>query len=165
MGPGPFVVIPELPPTANHIYITDWRRKMRFLSKEAEAFKKRAISLIQQERLADIGQLKEMMKSSPNTVFTVRFEHFFPDDDLLNKTFGAVDKRGVAKKDSAATRYKRMDIMNRGKLVEDALAKATDIDDSLFFRVTHDKYSCSLVGGVPQIRIFLEPVDPRGFGL
>jgi hypothetical protein len=159
MEPGPFVVIPELPPTANHIYVTDWRRKMRFLTKEAEAFKKRAISLIQQERLADIGHLKEMMKKNPKLVFLIRFEHFFPDDDILNKTFG------LGKKDSAATRYKKMDIMNRGKLVEDALAKATDIDDSLFFRVTHDKYSCSLVGGVPQIRIFLEPADPGGFGL
>jgi len=155
----PFIVIPELPPTANHIYVTDWRRKMRFLTKEAEAFKKRAISLIQQERLADIGQIKEMLTKNSGIVFIVRFEHFFSNDDLLNKTFG------LGKKDSAANRYKKMDIMNRGKLVEDALAKATGIDDSLFFRVTHDKYSCSLVGGVPQIRIFLEPADPRGFGL
>jgi len=165
MGPDPFIVIPELPPTANHIYVTDWRRKMRFLTKEAEAFKKRAISLIQQERLADIGMIKQMLKQSPKTVFIVRFEHFFPDDDILNKTYGAVDKKGLAKKDSASSRYKKMDIANRGKLVEDALSKATDIDDSLFFRVTHDKYSCSLVGGVPQIRIFLEPADPGGFGL
>lgn len=158
-------MIYELPPTGNHIYITDWRRKKRFLSKEAEAFKQRVIAKVQQERLADIGEILTQMKNDPNMIFIAHFEHFFPAEDILNTTFGALDSRGRPKKDAAATRYKKMDIANRSKLVEDALSKATDIDDSLFFRVTHDKYSCSLVGGVPQIRIFLEPADPRGFGL
>ena len=161
----PFVVLPFMPPSSNHIYVTDWRRKMRFLSKEAEAFKRQVITLIQTEKGPELFGIKEHLEKDPTALFTISFNHFFEDDEILNKTWGAVDKNGKPKKDSASTRYKRMDIGTRGKLVEDAFSKAVGVDDSLFSYVAHGKYSCRLVGGVPQIHIYFDRAEPRWFGL
>lgn len=155
----PFVIIPFLPPTSNHIYVTDWRRKKRFLSKEADAFKKRAISHVQQEKLPAINELSEIVRTDDAAVFEVEYVFYFEDSAILNKTFG----RG--KKFDAETRYKKMDVENRVKLVADAFSSAIGIDDSQFFRGGHDKCAAKVVGGVPQIQVFFKQTDPRRFGL
>lgn len=151
-GNRPFVVLPFLPPSSNHIYINRGGRG-RCLSKEAETFKLRAISLIQTDCLARIGQLDRGM------TYAVWYAFYFPLDELINTTFGG------GKKGSAKSRYKRMDVENRLKLVTDSLATAIGIDDCQFFEGGHAKLSDELVGGKPQIHIFLTPKDPRYFGL
>lgn len=161
----PFVVVPFLPPTGNHIYVTNWHQKKRFLSKEAAAFKTRMITHVVQEKAAELAYFSNIMKSDPTAIFAAQYEFYFDEKELINATWGALDKQGNPKKDAAATRYKKMDAENRVKLVADALATALDIDDSLFFWGSHSKSSARLVGGVPQIHIFFTQVDPKRFGL
>lgn len=155
----PFVIIPFIPPSSNNIYVTNWKRKTRFLSAEAEAFKKRVLTLIAQEKAFEISQFGALLKNDPNAMFWVDFVFYFEDADILNTTFGS------GKKGAAETRYKRMDVENRVKLVTDSFAKAIGIDDSLFFHGSHSKCSARLVGGTPQIHVFFYPADPARFGL
>lgn len=149
----PFVVLPFLPPSSNHIYVTRRGGKGRFLSKEAETFKRRTISHIQTYCLAKVSRLDR------EAVYRVWYAFYFPPEELLNQTFGS------GKKGSAKTRYKRMDVENRLKLVADALATAIGIDDCQFFEGGQTKLSASLTSGVPQVHIFLTTEDPRRFGL
>ncbi len=147
------VTIPFLPPSSNHIYVSRRGGKGRFLSKEAETFKRRAISHIQANYLAQIAGLNR------EAIYRVWYAFYFPIEELINQTFG------TGKKGSAKTRYKRMDVENRLKLVADALATAIGIDDCQFFEGGQTKLSASLTSGVPQIHIFLTIEDPRRFGL
>lgn len=131
----------------------------KFLSKEAAAFKMRTISHIQQEKLPALAEISDTIKNNPLVVFEIEYAFFFPDEDILNLTFGE------GKKTSAKTRYKRMDVENRVKLLSDSIVTAIGVDDSLFFRGAHNKCSARLVGGVPQIHIFFYQADPSRFGL
>jgi Holliday junction resolvase RusA-like endonuclease len=148
----PFVVVPFLPPTSNNIYVTG-RNGIRFLSKEADSFKKRAITLIASEQQSKIVTL------NPTGLYRVWYNFFFEDKEIINKTFGS------GKKDAASSRYKKMDVENRIKLVADSFSKAIGIDDSQFFEGGHTKLCASLVGGSPQIHIFLAETEPGRFGL
>jgi len=151
----PFVVIPFLPPSSNHCYVTDWRRKMRFPTKEAAAFKKKVIALVAQECQHKITPEKLDREGT----YFIWYAFYFPKEELLNMTFGS------GKKGAAATRYKRMDVENRLKLVTDAFATAIGIDDCQFFEGGHTKMCADLLGGQPQIRVFFTQADPRRFGL
>ncbi len=149
----PFVVLPYLPPSSNHIYVNARGGKGRFLSKEAQTFKSRTISLIQQNCMAKLIGL------DTSRIYRVWYAFYFPIEELLNKSFGS------GKKGAAQTRYKRMDVENRLKLVADSLATAIGIDDCQFFEGGHTKLCDSLVGGSSQVHIFLTPMEPRRFGL
>lgn len=152
-GDSLFIVLPFLPPSSNHIYVGRKGGKGRFLSKEASTFKTRAITHIQSNYLADISRLDR------EGIYGVWYAFYFPLEDLLNLTFGS------GKKGSAKTRYKRLDVENRLKLVSDALATAIGIDDCQFFEGGHTKLSASLTSGIPQIHVFLTPQPPSRFGL
>lgn len=160
-GRTPFVVLPFLPPSGNNIYGTG-RGGKRYMTAEGAAFKTKAIAHIQNEKLAEIGRIHS--SRTDRSVFISQYVFFFDPDDVLNQSFGALDRTGQPKKGSAATRYKRMDVENRVKVVSDSLSKALGIDDSLFFHGSSSKCSAALVGGVPQIHIFFEMVDPARFG-
>ncbi len=147
------IIIPTLPPSSNHIYVNARGGKGRFLTKEAQKFKLNTISHIQSNYLPQISQLDK------EGIYRVWYAFYFPIDELLNRTFGG------GKKGSAKTRYKRMDVENRLKLVADALATAIGIDDCQFFEGGQTKLSASLMSGVPQIHIFITPENPSRFGL
>src|SRR3954469_12747413 len=51
------IVIPFLPPSSNNCYVTNWRKKIRFPTKEANAFKKKFSSEVVPGYLADLGLL------------------------------------------------------------------------------------------------------------
>ncbi len=146
------VILPFLPPSSNHIYVNK-RGGGRFLTKEASAFKTKTISHIQSNHLADISRLDR------EAVYRVWYVFYFPREDIINTTFGG------GKKGSAKTRYKKLDVENRLKLVSDALATAIGIDDCQFFEGGHTKLSNSLVSGISQVHIFLTSESPERFGL
>jgi Holliday junction resolvase RusA-like endonuclease len=161
LQPQPFVVIPFLPPTGNHIYGTN-RNGTRYLTKEGAAFKTKAVALIQNQKLAEIGRIER--ERTDRTIFVVQHVFFFDPADVLNMTFGALDRNGKPKKGAAENRYKKMDVENRIKVVADAFSKAIGIDDSLFFHSSASKCSAALVGGTPQVHIFFEMAEPERFG-
>lgn len=148
----PFVIIPYLPPSSNHIYVSN-RAGARFLSSDAKKFKLRTISHIQSNCLAKITRLDR------GAVYRVWYAFYFPLEELINKTYGS------GKQGAAESRYKRMDVENRLKLLADSLATAIGIDDCQFFEGGHTKLCASLVGGPPQIHVFLTSENPRRFGL
>lgn len=148
----PFVVLPYLPPSSNHIYVNG-RGGVRFLSAEAKKFKIQTISFIQSNCLAAISRLDR------EAIYQVWYAFYFPKEELINSTYGS------GKKDAAKTRYKKMDVENRLKLIADALATAIGIDDCQFFEGGHAKLCSSLTSEISQVHIFLTPQDPSRFGL
>lgn len=72
---------------------------------------------------------------------------------LVNKTYG--------EKNGSKTRYKKTDVGNRRKLIEDALSECLSIDDSLFFGVSMVKVHSEN----PYLRISLAQSDPLSYGV
>lgn len=136
------IVIPFLPPSSNHIYVNGRGGRGRFLSKEAEAWKNRFMQQVVAPYMMPISEFCKTVVKDPSSILELHMAFFFENDDLLNTTFG---KGG---KSAAKTRYKKMDVQNRIKLVTDAVSKAIALDDSLHFREIHDKCSADMVGGV-----------------
>lgn len=66
-------------------------------------------------------QMGELMGLSPQEPYVVLFEFYFKES-ITCTTFG--------KKGGAKTRYKKIDVSNRVKLVEDVLKDVTGVDDS-----------------------------------
>lgn len=148
----PFVILPWLPPSSNHIYVTR-RGGGRFLSEVAAAFKTKAIAHIQSNCMARIATLDR------RAIYQLWYAFYFPREALINKSFGS------GKKGASETRYKRMDVENRLKLVADAFATAIGIDDCQFFEGGHTKLCNTLVGGREEVHIFLTSMTPERFGL
>lgn len=146
---GLHLVIPFLPPTGNHIY-TDRRGGGRILSDEAKAFRGRFLMEVTPHYLPAISRL------DPSSLYRIGYVFYFLREDLINTGF----EKGKAK-----TRYKKMDVENRLKLISDCVVKAIGIDDCQFFGGAHDKRCCELVGGMPQVHVFLTPASPSEFGL
>ena len=128
------VWIDMLPPTQNHAYankpLVKVRGKMvgggRRLTEEGKNFKMEATDSIAKA----IASLPDGGKSIvPNKPYLVSFTFVFLPLELFNK--------GYPKK--TKNRYKRVDTLNRGKLLEDALADALGFDDSHNFKVDLEK--------------------------
>jgi len=117
------VWIPFMPPTSNRIYrsfIKNGRIEVR-LSDDAKRFKARAMQVIQQKGRTFLLQLQ------PNIPYELKVVVFF--EELFNS--------GWPKK--TENRYKRTDLSNRIKLIEDTVASAVGLDDSHNFRLTLEK--------------------------
>jgi Holliday junction resolvase RusA-like endonuclease len=153
------IVIPFLPPSSNHIYVNGRGGRGRFLSKDAEAWKNRFTQQVAAPYMMQIQSFCKTIDNDPNSILEMWMTFFFDNEDLLNTTFGK------AVKNPAKTRYKKMDVQNRIKLVTDAVFKALALDDSLNFREIHDKCSADLVGGHSGICIRLKKAHPATFGV
>lgn len=153
------LVIPFLPPTSNHIYVNRPGGRGRFLSKDAEAWKNRFSQQVLAPYLMQIQSFCKTVDDDKSSVIELWMTFFFPKEDILNTTFG------TGKKNAAVTRYKKMDVQNRIKLVTDAVVKSLALDDSLNFREIHDKCNAEMVGGHPGICIRLKKTNPAFFGV
>lgn len=153
------IVVPFLPPSSNHIYVNRPGGKGRFLSKEAEAWKNRFSQQVLAPLLMPMQSFGKAVDDDPKTVLELWMTFFFPKEDILNTTFGTGTKA------AAKTRYKKMDVQNRIKLVTDAVVKALAVDDSLNFREIHDKCSADMVGGNSGVCIRIKRTNPHFFGV
>jgi len=115
------VWIPFLPPSSNNIYI---KRPGggRMLSQKARTFKVRAMQTIQKEGGVAFLNLKEGV----------------PYEMRLSVFFEAVENKGYP--DKAKTKFKRIDIGNRLKLIEDTVSDALSLDDCHNFRIILEKH-------------------------
>lgn len=115
-----FTVELPMPPSVNSIYFVKAGRK--HLTSKGKAMKVKIKSLTMHAALPHVwlGTVKD-------TALRMKIDLFF--DSVQNK--------GWPKK--AKSRYKRIDITNRVKLLEDAVSEALGIDDSLFFHTTITK--------------------------
>ena len=106
-----------MPPSVNKLYYV--RNGRKALSSEGRALKeqmKTAVSLLCVSNPA-VGDLT-------NTPLTLHLVFYFPE----------IENRGWSQK-KTTTRYKRVDVSNRVKLVEDAICEALGIDDSAFMSI------------------------------
>lgn len=153
------IVVPFLPPTSNNIYLTDWRRRKRFKSKEAKKFESDFASRVVPQYLPWISRMQTALEDL-NSIFELHIDLYFPQDDVENKGFFLQPRK-------AQTRYKRMDTGNRLKLIADCLviALGAPFDDSQFFSIAGRKFSCEAFGMMPQVHLFLYRTEPRHYGL
>lgn len=144
------IQIPFMPPSSNNCYTMVWARRIRVMTAEAKAFKHRVITEIVPNYLPDISRLDK------GAIYAVHYRIFFNRDDVLTKTYG--------KKKGAESPYKKMDLENRLKLLSDVVSASIGIDDSQFFTGMQEKYSCEVVGGVPQVHIFIRKTSLQEYG-
>lgn len=112
--------VPELPPSSNNIYVRHPSGKGRVLSAQARRFKIRAMQTVQTE----------------GKVALLLVEKNVPYELHLAVFFEAVENKSSIHGD----RYKRMDLSNRIKLIEDTIAEAVGLDDCHNFRTSMEKH-------------------------
>lgn len=153
-----------LPPSDNHIrdiqyrFIQGKRRAVIGYTPEAENYKKGLIRHINDAYFFEVQLFARGHR--PEALYMLQANLSFPLEDILTAGWLQETRSGEKK---AKSPYKRLDVMNRRKLLEDALSEAIGIDDSLFW----DGEAVKLVGreGVPAVTLMLEEVDPRIFGV
>lgn len=112
-----------MPMTVNKAYVNIKGR--RALSKEGKIYKNSVTSLVAKELSLCDGVFDSLV---------------VPDEPLeleIKLFFSHTQNKGWPSK--AKSRYKRVDVSNRVKLLEDALFKALGVDDSAIFSLTISK--------------------------
>lgn len=157
MAPNKLVIeYPELPPTENKIRIIRWGRvngKPKPLgigySTEAENYKKAFRDYLREHYFVQVQKFRRAHVDG--MLYTLRMIFYFPQAEILNA--------GWPKK--AKTPYKKMDVGNRRKLLEDALAEGVDIDDSMYFGLEQYK----VVSDSPKVVLILEEASGEEFAV
>lgn len=123
------MVLPGLPPSVNEAYSNIIKKgkgkrmvSIRVLSAKAKKYKRVTMADLVQRYPA------EMMFFKPNTPYGFAAQFAFLE--LENKTFAT----GEAK-----SRYKKVDVSNRLKIIEDVVAEAGGYDDSQHLTAIADK--------------------------
>ena len=163
------MVYSELPPSSNRLYF-----RGTILTKIAREYAERFSMAICREYLPAISQL------DPNALYALHLRFFF--DNLETDTWlkatkdqraaGFVNKMatvtvdGVKRKERKNVpllRYRRVDLDNRVKLVQDCIRDAISIDDSQIFAASQEKHQDP---GKERIEIIVQPLaDREQFGL
>jgi Holliday junction resolvase RusA-like endonuclease len=111
-----------MPPSVNKLYYV--RNGRKALSSEGRALKEqmRAAIVLLCAASAATSQIE-------NVPLQLSLEFYFPE----------IENRGWSQ-NKTQTRYKKVDVSNRVKLVEDAIVEALGIDDSAFMRIHLSKH-------------------------
>ena len=146
-----WMVIPFVPPSENRIRVHR-RQGGQVYSKEARDFVTRFSQYARENYFNQVNRF--VARHTEVSVYRLSLEFAFPT--LVNAGWSKV---GV--KNKAKTRYKRFDVGNRRKLIEDCLSSVLgEIDDSLFFELVLTKTM-----GTERVTIHLARVDPSNFGV
>lgn len=140
------MIFPILPPSSNHIYI-----KGTILTSQARDYAEKFAKFASQHHLHEINQM------NPKGIFALHLRFFF--GSLINETYGNT-KFPPSRR--AKTRYKKIDLSNRIKLLEDCVRDALEIDDSHTFAASQEKHQDA---GNPRVEIEIEEISPALFGL
>ena len=138
------IEFPTLPPSENAIrVIRVIRGKVAGMAytKKASLYKKEFKQFIKDNYLVEIQKL--LKTHTHYSVYRVQVELFFTRDQLVNKGWP-----------KTKTFYKKMDVGNRRKLLEDCLAEVLGADDSLTFDLRMIK-RC----GTPGLSIDITQLD------
>jgi len=142
------VWIPFLPPSSNKIYEPVWVKGKpmgKRLTGSGRRFKIRAMKVIQEGGRAALLNLKEHI----------------PYELTLAVFLEKVENKGWGK-GKAESRYAKIDVTNRIKLIEDAVADAVGVDDRHNFRVSLEKH-CDPDN--PGIYVILTEIPEKEVGL
>ena len=140
-------VYPGLPPTSNRIYF-----RGNQLTAEARQYAEAFSQYINQNYLHVTSQAM-----NTEGLFAVHIRFFF--DWLVNKTWNNMNIPPSRRADS---RYKKVDLDNRIKLLTDCVRDAIDVDDSHIFAASQEKHQDP---GNERVEITVQEVDPSLFGV
>jgi Holliday junction resolvase RusA-like endonuclease len=112
---------PDLPPSINAVYKINRKSGVMYMCKEAKAFKEEF------EKFARSNWVDLIHKFEPKLVYRVIYDFTFPQQDLLNDKYGQ-DKR-------IKSPYKKIDLDNRVKLLQDSLSFVFGFNDSHIFEI------------------------------
>ncbi len=140
------MVFSQLPPSSNDIYFRGSILKAP-ARKYAEDFGKFAAQ----------NHLHEISGMNPGGVFAVHLRFFFPT--VVNESW---NNPKVKESKRAKSRYKRFDLTNRIKLLEDCIRDALDIDDSQTFAASQEKHQDP---HNPRVEIEVEEISLTLFGV
>lgn len=146
------MVYGALPPTENKIRQQRWQGGTKYTA-EAEGYRQVFREDIGKRYFMEIQQFLRGHKQE--TVYQVSFSLFFKKWDLLNKGW-------FQKKRSAKSPYKKNDVGNRRKLLEDCVAAALGVDDTTSFSLIMHKY---IDDASPRVEIVIEEADPEEYGI
>ncbi len=134
--------LPMLSPSVNHVYrpVLAGGRPMLIMTTEGKKFKKIATAHLAKTYPTELAKMK------PNIPYDVFIR--FTVMDLVNK--------GWAKGTTA--RYKRHDVSNRFKVLEDVIADVTAVDDSHFSLVAGQKVQ----GEIERTDIYIWNLEEEG---
>lgn len=145
-----FMQVPGLPPTTNHAY---------YDVVKVVAGRKGQKKYVVSRRLTDEGEAyKRGVSTYLSKNYSVEMQIMRPDEPLglaLLLDFPGMYNKGWPNK--AKTRYKKLDVSNRVKLLEDAIVHAGGIDDSSFMIVIPAKRE-----GPEQTSIWIWNIDEEG---
>lgn len=142
------LTVPLLPPSENRIRVHRWQGGQVY-SKEAKEFKRGFTDYVREHYFVDLQQFA--LGHTPQAAYSLDIIFSF-DTPLYNK--GWI-------KNAAKTLYKRVDVGNRRKLLEDCLVETIGIDDSLFFEMHLRK----VTGFEAGVTMLIEEVDPTDYGI
>lgn len=119
--------IPSLPPSVNDVYMTITARKggqritLRPLTPAGRKYKKETLAHLVKKHQPQLLQMK------PDTPYVL----------FIRLTVANLTNKGWAKR--TASRYKRYDVSNHFKTLEDCLVDASGVDDTNFLIVAGEK--------------------------
>lgn len=165
------IVYPELPPTSNKLYF-----RGTILTKKARTYAERFAAYVARWYGPELNQFKV----GPEVTYALHLRFFF--DSLENENwFKATDEerrvgfvnRMVYKKSKDGTktserknvelsRYKKIDLDNRIKLLQDCIRDAIGVDDSQIFAGSQEKHQDP---SNPRVEIFVQLIPHTLFGL
>jgi Holliday junction resolvase RusA-like endonuclease len=138
------IVYEILPPSSNRIYF-----KGRILRREAREYAERFSDHCRQH-------LPEIMQLDPEAIFHVDLVFYL---QLLNESYGNLK---VPPSKRAKTRYKKIDLDNRVKLLVDCVRDAIGIDDSRIFSYRQAKIHDP---ARQRVEITIFTADPAQYGI
>ncbi len=147
-----------LPPSDNairdigYVHAGGKRHAVIRYTKEAVDYKKLVMRHINDKHFVEVQRFVKEHK--PWMIYALSFFFVFPAEELL----AAGWLKGTTK-----SAYKRVDVTNRRKLLEDGLSEAIGIDDSLFW----EGHGAKMVSttGAPEVHMILEEMDPLRYGI
>jgi Holliday junction resolvase RusA-like endonuclease len=140
------IVYPVLPPTSNKIYF-----RGTILTTKAREYAETFSMVVTREYLPQINFL------STEALYAVHLRFYFPT--VINDTFRNIR---VPPSKQAKTRYKKFDLTNRIKLLEDCVRDAIGVDDSQTFVASQEKH---MDPDNPRVEIYIHEVNPIDFGI
>jgi Holliday junction resolvase RusA-like endonuclease len=140
------IVYPELPPTSNKLYFHGDR-----LTGTAREYAERFAHYVAKNYLHLINDL------NPEGIYEISLDFYFPS--VVNQSFKNPQVRGPKQ---AQDRYKKFDLSNRIKLLEDCVRDALGIDDSRTFEMHQRKLHDPLR---PRVEIFINETKPEWYGV
>lgn len=147
--PSPLHVVTELPPSTNKLYQRTSRGGLA-LTKAAKTFRER----LRKEIIAYLPQLS-CFPLDQESIY--RFDVLLYFKELENKGWHERHTKGKDKgKRKAATRYKRIDMDNRIKFLQDSVMSSLGVDDSQVFAGWQEKREDS---SNPRAEVVLHVMD------